>query len=323
MISATIIVPTLVGGDGLDALLRSLTEQTVDHQTIVVDNASPDPGVRTIPERFDGVEVLTLDRNEGFSRAVNLAAARADGDSLVLLNDDCVCDPPFVEAISDALEPSAGVAMAAGVMRDHHDPEMIDTAGVEIDRTLLPFDYLHGRPLAVLDDGVPDPVGPSGTAAAFDRALFIECGGFDEHLFAYLEDVDLALRLRLTGARCVLAPGALGIHRHSATLGPGSRRKNYLMGFGRGYTLRKWGVVTPGRLLSVIARDAVICLGQAVVDRNLGGTSGRINGWRAARKLDPCPAAAWTGAAMAGSGMGRRWQRRARRRRADRRRSQR
>ena len=89
-----------------------------------------------------------------------------------------------------------------------------------------------------------DPLGPSGAAAAFDRAAFLECGGFDERLFAYWEDVDLVLRLRLAGARCVLVPDARAVHSHSATLGSGSARKNYLTGFGRGYVLRKWGVLS-------------------------------------------------------------------------------
>ena len=41
--------------------------------------------------------------------------------------------------------------------------------------------------------------GPRRAAAAFDRATFLDAGGFDERLFAYWEDVDLVLRLRSTG----------------------------------------------------------------------------------------------------------------------------
>ena len=37
--------------------------------------------------------------------------------------------------------------MAAGVMRDWRDPELIDSAGMELDRTLLVFDYLNGEPV--------------------------------------------------------------------------------------------------------------------------------------------------------------------------------
>ena len=37
--------------------------------------------------------------------------------------------------------------MAAGVMRDARAPELIETAGIELDRTLLAYDYLNGEPV--------------------------------------------------------------------------------------------------------------------------------------------------------------------------------
>ena len=97
----------------------------------------------------------------------------------------------------------------------------------------------------MLDGDVPNPLGPSGAAAAYLNDAFWEAGGFDERIFAYWEDVDLALSLRTLGYKCALARRAIGTHAHSATLGSGSPRKNYLMGFGRGYVLRKWGVWSP------------------------------------------------------------------------------
>ena len=91
-------------------------------------------------------------------------------------------------------------------------------AGMELDRTLLVFDWLNGEPLSALERIDRDPIGPSAAAAAFDRAAFLEAGGFDERLFAYWEDVDLVLRLRRAGHGCVLAADAQGVHQHSATL---------------------------------------------------------------------------------------------------------
>ena len=62
--------------------------------------------------------MLRLEENAGYSRAVNRAARRAQGEALVLLNDDSVVEPGYVERIAGALDPAAGVVMAAGVMRD-------------------------------------------------------------------------------------------------------------------------------------------------------------------------------------------------------------
>ena len=313
---ATVIVPTVAGGPRLARLLESLEDRPGTVEILVVDNDSADPAMDVLGSRFANTRVIRLDHNAGYSRAVNLAAREAAGDALVLLNDDCVCDPGFVEAIVAPLDPPAGVTMAAGVMREARDPSRIDTAGMQLDRTLLVFDYLNGEPVTCLDDGVADPIGPSGAAAAFDREAFLEAGGFDEKLFAYWEDVDLVLRMRREGARCALARTARGIHDHSATLGSGSPGKNYLTGFGRGYVLRKWGVLrSPGRAARTLVTDGVVCAGQLVIDRSLAGVRGRIRGYRAATPAAPFPSEALADRSAADGALrtlGRRASRRAR-----------
>jgi GT2 family glycosyltransferase len=270
-------------------LLGSLEGAGGRFETILVDNGTGAPELERATEGLDGASVLRLDRNEGYGRAVNRAARKAQGEALVLLNDDSVVDPGYVERILAVLDPRAGVVMAAGVMRDAGAPGVIETAGIEIDRTLLAYDYLNGEPLEVLAGPVADPVGPSGAAAAFSRDAFIEAGGFDEALFAYLEDVDLVLRVRRAGGRCRLAKDARGIHQHSATLGPGSARKDYLAGYGRGYLLRKWGVLVPRRMPAVAVRELGQALVQSAIDRNLGPIRGRLNGLRAGRPSEAYP----------------------------------
>ena len=287
--NATVVVATHLGGSRLERLLDSLAAQTRIARTIVVDNASRD-GVAGLVARHEFAEHLRLEENVGFARAVNLAAGRTDDDALVLVNDDCVCEPAFVEELAGALDPAAGVVMAAGVLVEARDPETIDTAGMELDRTLLVFDYLNGEPVESLTGSTPPPIGPCGAAAAFDRAAFLEAGGFDERLFAYWEDVDLVLRLVGAGGRCALAPGARGRHEHSATLGSGSREKNYLTGFGSGYVLRKWSVLgSPRRAARAALQAGILCTGQALFDRTLAGARGRLDGWMAAAHVPPKP----------------------------------
>ena len=274
-------------------LLDSLADQSVEHETLVVDNASPGAEVSALCDRYDFARAIRLEHNGGYSAPVNLAAGQASGDRLVLLNDDCVCERLFVERISEPIDPGEGVVMVAGVLRDQTDPGLIDTAGMQLDRTLLVYDYLNGMPLETVDDA-PDPIGPSAAAAAFDRRAFLDVGGFDEQLFAYWEDVDLVLRLVAEGGRCLLAREAIGTHEHSATLGSGSSAKNELMGFGRGYVLRKWRVLTPRSAAGVLARELTLVVGQAAIDRNLSGLPARIAGWRAAKPGVRYPAAVTT-----------------------------
>jgi GT2 family glycosyltransferase len=318
MSRATVIVPTLLGGPPLARLLESLDDRPDGTEVLVVDNGSGDPALDALQERFRDVRIIRLDQNVGYSRAMNRGASEAAGEALVLLNDDSVCDPGFVDSILAKLDPAAGVTMVAGVMREAGrlragGAALIDTAGMELDKTLMAFDYLNGEPATCLEEGVPDPMGPSGAAAAFDRDAFLAVGGFDENLFAYLEDVDLVVRMCLDGGRCRLAPEARGTHEHSGTFQSGSARKDYLMGFGRGYMLRKWSVLTARRLPAVLVRELVICAGQAVVDRNLAGVRGRVRGLRSSPRARPYPSEVLRHPAPTlGSTLARRWRRRAR-----------
>jgi GT2 family glycosyltransferase len=313
-----VIVPTVT--PSLAArLLGSLRDAGQDFETIVVDNGTGAPELERAVAELDGARVLRLDRNLGYGRAVNQAVGEAEGEALVLLNDDSLVDGAYVERIATALDPAAGVVMAAGVMRDTAAPELIETAGIELDRTLLAYDYMTGEPVSVLERELADPIGPSGAAAAFDREAFLSAGGFDVRIFAYLEDVDLVLRIRREGGRCRLAKDATGTHQHSATLGPGSARKDYLAGWGRGYLLRKWSVISPRRLPAVLLREVPQAALQSAIDRNLGPLRGRVNGLRAGRPTEPYPPPEVLGDPPSlGPMVRRRWRRRARlRRRSD------
>jgi hypothetical protein len=310
-----VIVPTVTPSLAM-RLLASLNAAGTGFETIVADNGTGARELERAAAELEGGRVLRLGENLGYARAVNRAALEAQGRVLVLLNDDSVVDAGYVERLAAAVDPATGVVMAAGVMLDAGAPGVIETAGIELDRTLLAYDYLTGEPVSVLEGRVADPIGPSGAAAAFDREAFRSAGGFDERIFAYLEDVDLVLRLRREGGRCRLAPDATGIHEHSATLGPGSARKDYLAGYGRGYLLRKWGVLTPRRLPAVLVRELGQATLQSAIDGNLGPIRGRFQGLRAGGASEPYPPPEVLGDPPSLAGMARRrWRRRARLRR--------
>ena len=78
-------------------------------------------------------------------------------------------------------------------------------------------------------------LGPAGAAAAYRRTAWEQVGGMDERIFAYMEDFDLALRLRAAGWRTVAAPDARGVHLGSASHGHRSASQRSHGGFGRGY----------------------------------------------------------------------------------------
>jgi GT2 family glycosyltransferase len=111
-------------------------------------------------------------------------------------------------------------------------------------------------------------------------------GGFDERIFLYYEDLDLALRLRYRGGRCELAASAQAVHGYSTTLGASSGNKYAHTGWSRGYLLRRYGVMGhPRDAGRVILAEGAICLGQLLGDHTIRGFSGRLRGWRDASGL--------------------------------------
>jgi N-acetylglucosaminyl-diphospho-decaprenol L-rhamnosyltransferase len=279
----TVFIPNYNGARRISRALDGLRAQTAEPDVVVVDNGSTDGSPEMLRERYPEVRLLALGENLGFGRALNRGvAACADADPVILLNDDATPEPDFVAAL---LERRAGVESVAAVMVQEADPERIDSAGVIADRTVMGFDYLHGEPLAAAA-GAADPLGPTGGAALYDRAAFEAVGGFDERMFLYYEDLDLALRLAGRGGRCGLAPGARVLHAYSTSLGAASGAKYERTGWSRGYMLRRYGITaTPPSALRAIAGESVLVAGQMVRDHTAAGLRGRLRGWRDARGL--------------------------------------
>jgi N-acetylglucosaminyl-diphospho-decaprenol L-rhamnosyltransferase len=291
-VQSAVYIPNFNGAGRIGRTLRSLREQTRPVEIVVVDNGSSDDSAELLRGRFPEVKLLELGRNLGFGPAINRAVAEHPAESVILLNNDVECEPRFLEALLEEL--GEGVSAVAGVLVQERAPGLIDSAGVVADATLMGFDYLHGEPVGAAL-GAPDPLGPTGGAALYRRREFEAVGGFDERIFLYYEDLDLALRMAAAGGRCRLAGEARALHAYSASLGAASGRKFAHTGWSRGYMLRRYGVMSrPGLALRALACEGAICGGQLLIDRTAKGLGGRLRGWRdgaglARRDLDGAP----------------------------------
>jgi GT2 family glycosyltransferase len=280
--AATVYVPTLLAGPRLERCLRSLEAQTMPVHVVVVDNGKANGCAHLIDSSFPWVERIGFGSNLGFGPALNRAIAETGNGPIILLNDDATADPEFVASLVDEAD---GAEMVAAVLTPREDPTVISSAGILVDQTLMAFDFLSGKSTDELES-CGDPIGPTGGGGLYSREAFNAVGGFDERIFLYYEDVDLALRIRSDGGSCRLAPKARACHAYSGTLGARSPRKYALTGWSRGYLLRRYGILRNPRLLpGLIARESAVCAGQLLQSRTLAGLTGRIRGWRDARGL--------------------------------------
>jgi len=284
-----VVIPTLNGRERLLRTLSSLAQQTTPASVVVVDNASTDDTAQAVAELHPDVRVVRNERNLGFGAAINRAALELDGDLLVLVNNDVVCEPEFLERITAPFADD-GVGMAAGVLLQASAPDLVDSAGIELDTTLGSWDKLWNQPVSALG-AADDPVGPCGGAAAYRLGAFKDLDGFDEALFAYWEDVELALRFRRAGWRCTLAPGALALHEHGQTVGASTPAARRLEAYGRGYVLAKYRVGrSPLRRLQIAALDWPVLGVHLIVRREAGPIRARLRARARGLRSNAAPA---------------------------------
>jgi hypothetical protein len=144
---------------------------------------------------------------------------------------------------------------------------------------------MRGLPVARAGDVRPRLTGPAGAAAAYRRTAWVQVGGLDEAIFAYSEDLDLALRLRGAGWRASVVPEAVGVHLGSATHGHRTAWQRRHAGFARGYLLHRYGILLSRQAMRALTTEAAVVLGDAILSRDLVALSGRVAGWRSAGGL--------------------------------------
>ena len=242
MTRATVVIVSYNSGDALLRCLGALERQTTRPDIIVVDNASADGSPEQIAGQYPEVRLIPLRRNSGFARAFNIGVSRINADDgvVIALNPDTLPEPDFVERLAEPLIGNADIGSVAGTLTFSSAPATIASAGIVVHRNGVAIDAHLGDKLNAGRFPTSEPVfGPSGGAAAYRLRMFRELGGFCEPFFLYLEDVDLAWRMRLAGYESVWAPGALARHDYSASAGEGSAFKRRLIARNRIWTLAR------------------------------------------------------------------------------------
>jgi hypothetical protein len=202
-----VVIPIWNGRRWLDGCLDSIARQTraVD-EVIAVDNGSRDGSVAHLRAVHPHVRILVLGANTGFAHAVNQGLAAAAGEFVAVLNTDVVLDPDWIARTARTMRADPGAGAVACKMVELADPQRIYDAGDVLRRD----GACEQRGRFCRDDGsfgAPGEVfGACAGAALYRRGAVLAAGAFDERYFAYLEDVDLALALRLAGWRCRYEP---------------------------------------------------------------------------------------------------------------------
>jgi GT2 family glycosyltransferase len=139
-----------------------------------------------------------------------------EADAVALVNTDVELAPEWLERAVARLASDPRLAAVATKMVLLDDPGTIDDAGDTLRRDGVAEQRGHGRPDGPRFSEPGEVFAACAGAAVYRRDAVLGVGGFDERLFAYLEDVDLGLRLRMAGWGCAYEPVVARHARHGS-----------------------------------------------------------------------------------------------------------
>ena len=227
-----------------------------DFGVTVVDNASSEPGLAAVQERFGEVHWQLNSRNEGYARGCNAGMNVFDSEFVLLLNPDIVMQPGAVDAMLDAADrhPQAGIV---GPQLLNEDGSVQDSCRRFYTLTTLLMrrsflgkffpnsravsrhlmrDFDHRTTRAV--DWV------LGGCMLIRRDAVARVGPMDERFFLYFEDVDWCYRMWQAGHEVLYVPEARFIHRHRRQSTAGFRDKSFWLHLGSLISFyEKWGML--------------------------------------------------------------------------------
>jgi len=199
--------------DYLRESIASVIEQThsVAYEIIVVDNASPEPGVDLLKQTFPDVKIIHSENNLGFAGANNLGFRHSTGEFVLFLNPDTKLMAPSIDLLIARHKslPDAGIVGCKLLNTDLS----VQLSSIQTYPTILnqamDAEYLRLRwpecPLWKIAPLFSDKVSLMkveiipGACMLLRRSVFEQIGLFSEEYFMYAEDLDLNYKVKAAG----------------------------------------------------------------------------------------------------------------------------
>lgn len=218
-IPISVIIVNWNAGTVLKKCVQHLLKQTLTPEVIyVVDNASTDNSLASVIG-MDRIEIIALNKNEGFARANNIALKKITTPYVALLNPDAFPEPQWLENLLAAMTSHPSAASIGSLQLMDGFPGIVDGIGDCYHISGYMWRKKHGELITDNDLHEREIFSPCAAAALYRLDALVEVGGFEESFFCYCEDVDLGFRLRARGYTSWYAPSARVSHIGSMTSG--------------------------------------------------------------------------------------------------------
>jgi len=220
--SVSIVIPSWNGKVLLQRFLPSVIEACKfydgESEIIIVDDGSDDGTEIFIHENYPHVRFIKLSSNQGFPRACNAGIKEANGDIIILLNNDMLVEKDFLIFLLEHFENEKVFGVRPGLKW------LDDKTNFDFSSFFIGLKWKWGLvELPMLK--VQDRKRPfytacvSGGAGAFERRKWLEIGGFDESFSPfYWEDVDISYRAWKRGWILLYEPRSRVYHLPNSTI---------------------------------------------------------------------------------------------------------
>jgi GT2 family glycosyltransferase len=272
----SIIIPVYNALPLTKACLNSLYENTggINFEVIVVDNASQDGTFEWLDEERNqhfNLKVFRMDKNIGFGLAVNIGLQHSKGKFLVILNNDTLVAPNWLDNLLSAIERDPSIGIVSPVTNYVGEGPQIDTSAQNLPAVPVAIAQ-YARSISECSDLFYEPNRLVFFCVLIRRELVDLIGYLDEgYVKGNFEDDDYCLRARMMGYRLAIVRNSFVYHHGTATfkLNRISHEKWMEANRGRFYqkagtiatSLRPWITSLPNReapnreaLVSVIVR---------------------------------------------------------------------
>ena len=212
----SIIILNYNGEKFLENCLESIIRETnQSYEIIVVDNNSPDKSGEKFSKKYQKCNFILNKKNVGVSEGLNIGIRNARGKFVVLLNNDLIVAPKWLEHLFDAHE-IYGNGLYQPKFLKMNDRTILDSAGNLINIFGFGFSREKGKKDVLQYNKIEEIGFAAGTCLFCSKEVFDKVGLFDEKFFAYNEDLDLGWRARLLNYKSYYVPKSIVYHHGSA-----------------------------------------------------------------------------------------------------------
>ena len=176
----SIIIPNWNGWRYLKDCLFSLQAQKYpNYEVIVVDNGSKDNSVNYLKENFPNVNIIKLNKNTGYSRAINSGIEHSEAKYILALNNDATVEPNWLTELIAIAESDERIGSCQPKILSQSDHTKIDSVELAFARNGDACQAGYQTRDKGQYNKVKEVQGASSAAVLYRRQAICQIGMFD------------------------------------------------------------------------------------------------------------------------------------------------